>query len=286
MKRKTRKKAVNPEFYIGYADDNESIDDIMQKFSYLDEIQAKNKENDSLTCDQIEDLYRKTANYKPDDVLYDQVNCSSYEDDDAISLHSDENPIQIKRLKRGRPRIERERDPKELAQLQSRYQRVKPHTADPDAPLFIKLPNPIPRSWAQIILPFNDFNTPLRNECKVIKANMSDFDLSSLGSDFQVCYMDPPLVEDNDNPSPGQLSISAFAKYPIPSLVKSGFLFIWAEKQFTAQLLKIVDNWGYRYIENIAWIKKSMDNSIYREPSTFFNKSKTTCYVFRNVTLN
>ena len=286
MQRKARRKTINPEFYIGYADDNESIEDIMQKFSYLDQIQAKNKENDNLTNDQFEDLYRKTANFKPDAIFVEHTEYSSYEDeDDAISVHSEDLRLQpVKRLKRGRPRLEA--DPAELAELESRFKRVKSYIQDPDAPLYVKLPNPIPRSWAKIIRPLGFDIKPMSCECKVIKADFSTFDFTNLGSDYQVCYMDPPLVNENESKLPGQLYISELAKYPIPAFVKSGFIFIWVKKQFTAKLLKIVENWGYRYIENIAWIKQNVDGSIAQEPSRLLNKSKTTCYVFRNVLID
>eukprot|EP00842_Homolaphlyctis_polyrhiza_P002314 jgi/Hompol1/3083/HPOL_001558-RA len=67
----------------------------------------------------------------------------------------------------------------------------------------------------------------------------------------------------------------------IPSIIDYGFLFIWTEKEHTPQILKAAEKWEFRYVENIAWIKKIVDNRIAKQPYRYFNRSKTTCLIFR-----
>jgi hypothetical protein len=46
-------------------------------------------------------------------------------------------------------------------------------------------------------------------------------------------------------------------------------------------MLKQAVVWGFRFVESFCWIKKGMDNRIVTQPGFFFNKSKTTCLIFR-----
>jgi N6-adenosine-specific RNA methylase IME4 len=94
--------------------------------------------------------------------------------------------------------------------------------------------------------------------------------------------MDPPICLDEER-KPGQITLAEFEKINIPSLIKSGFLFIWAEKESIGKILKIAKKWGFRYVENFCWIKKNVNNTIAAQSSTYFKKSKATCLIFRNV---
>lgn len=71
------------------------------------------------------------------------------------------------------------------------------------------------------------------------------------------------------------------AKLDIPSIMPCGFLFIWVEKELTPQILKIGQAWGFRYVENFAWIKREKNNKIARQAYRYFNRSKTTCLILR-----
>lgn len=122
-----------------------------------------------------------------------------------------------------------------------------------------------------------------------IDGSVFRFPLSTLGNKFQAIYMDPPFILPQQRPEdilPGQITLEQFAKglgQHIPNLITQGFLFIWVEKEVMPQVLKITEKWGFKYVENFAWIKKTVDNRIVRQPSTYFNKSKTTCLILRLV---
>ncbi|OMJ74644.1 hypothetical protein SteCoe_26388 [Stentor coeruleus] len=59
-RRSTRKKLPNPEYLMGYVDDNESMDCIMKKFKQLEEYQTKVGRND-LTSDDCRELITNTS---------------------------------------------------------------------------------------------------------------------------------------------------------------------------------------------------------------------------------
>ena len=67
----------------------------------------------------------------------------------------------------------------------------------------------------------------------------------------------------------------------MPSIIDFGFLFIWCEKELTAQVLKLASSWDFRYVENFTWVKKNLDNRISVQPSRYINRSKSTCLIFR-----
>lgn len=64
-------------------------------------------------------------------------------------------------------------------------------------------------------------------------------------------------------------------------IVKAGFLFIWLEKEWLQRLVSITASWGFKYVENFCWIKKSINNQINRSEYQYFNKSKLSLLIFR-----
>ncbi|KAI8614480.1 MT-A70-domain-containing protein [Chytriomyces sp. MP71] len=159
---------------------------------------------------------------------------------------------------------------------------------DVDGPIHIRIPNPLTRTWGRSIETL---------ECKLLREkaackNYNRVDTNILESGALkpvkdlcnplVVYMDPPLVmthtpgEEN-----GYVSIEEFSEIDVPSLITSGFLFIWIEKEFTPSLLKITEKWGFRYVENFVWVKWDKWHRIAAEEGQFFRKSKTTCFIFR-----
>jgi len=74
---------------------------------------------------------------------------------------------------------------------------------------------------------------------------------------------------------------SFMEKLNLNKLVNAGFIFIWLEKEFVPQIFKLMSQWDFRYVENICWLKKTVDNKLYKENSQYLMKSKLTCYIFR-----
>ncbi|KAJ3159469.1 hypothetical protein HDU86_001787 [Geranomyces michiganensis] len=155
---------------------------------------------------------------------------------------------------------------------------------DPRLPTYVRIPPvPIPKAWVKVIRPFAPPLTHLEG-CRYQEANILEMDLKTLGNRFQVIHMDPPLLLPGERSCSGKISVQQLANLDIPSIIPSGFLFIWAEKELTPYILRATEGWGFRYVENFAWIKRERNNQIARQSSRYFNKSKTTCFIFRRET--
>ncbi|KAJ3152053.1 hypothetical protein HDU89_001700 [Geranomyces variabilis] len=152
---------------------------------------------------------------------------------------------------------------------------------DPRLPTYVRIPPvPVPKAWVKVIRPYAP--PPLHMEgCRYQEEDILTMDLKSLGSRFQVVHMDPPLLLPGEPSCPGKISVQQLSNLDIPSIIPCGFLFIWAEKELTPHVLRATEGWGFRYVENFAWIKRERNNQIARQPSRYFNKSKTTCFIFR-----
>lgn len=67
----------------------------------------------------------------------------------------------------------------------------------------------------------------------------------------------------------------------MPAVIETGFLFIWLEKEWLHRIVKIATQWGFRYVENYCWIKKNINNTIYKGESNYFCKSKLNLLIFK-----
>jgi hypothetical protein len=279
----------------------------MKKFEELDQLQkevAQTTENEpELNEQQLEELFKRTSAFTvksaaldtsmdPLDVLnfengvfdeFDELNDYELADDDFWDA-----------LVGKKPRKDR-KHPKEKISMLQRYKmhnvrmqdkmgnyfifKKRIAIADPNLPTYVRIPPPpLSRSWARIIKPLKD---PILEYSNILSADLLDFDFSQLGNQFQAVYMDPPLLLPNEDPTPGKLTMKEFGKLEIHKLITSGFIFVWTEKELTAKMLQVMSQWGFRYVENIAWIKKNLNNTIACSPYTYFNKSKATCLIFR-----
>jgi hypothetical protein len=152
---------------------------------------------------------------------------------------------------------------------------------DPDLPTYIRIPAaPLSRAWARFIKPLK---SPDLEYSRPVYGDVMNLPLEVLGNQYQAVYIDPPLLLPGQDPKPGYITMEQFSKIAIPRLVQSGFIFIWTEKELTGQMLQLMVRWNFRYVENIAWIKKNINNTIHQSPYKYFNKSKSTCLIFRNV---
>ncbi|GAB5590146.1 hypothetical protein Unana1_05046 [Umbelopsis nana] len=131
---------------------------------------------------------------------------------------------------------------------------------DPSLPTYVKIPGePIPRSWKDIL----------------------DMNLKELGTNFQAIYMDPPLLLPGEEPTPDKITIEQLTSLDIPSIVPKGFLFIWLEKEWLPDIVRMCEKWKFKYVENFCWIKKNLNNQIAKKPYQYFNKSKLSLLIFR-----
>ncbi|ORX91608.1 hypothetical protein K493DRAFT_378432 [Basidiobolus meristosporus CBS 931.73] len=62
-----------------------------------------------------------------------------------------------------------------------------------------------------------------------------------------------------------------------------GLIFIWTHKILTPDVVHIMLNLDCRYVENLAWFKKKINNTHTNHPSSYFRRSKETLLIFKKV---
>ena len=99
--------------------------------------------------------------------------------------------------------------------------------------------------------------------------------------EFDVIMMDPPWRLSSSQPSRGvaiqydTLGDEQIASIPIPILQKEGFLFIWvinAKFQWTVNVME--KNWGYKVVDSINWVKKTVNGKIAKGHGYYLQHAK------------
>jgi hypothetical protein len=143
---------------------------------------------------------------------------------------------------------------------------------DPSVPSYVRLPpNPMPTSWVKRIVPLSTSSSPsIHRVDSILNVNLN----ALLGNGPLKCVlMDPPL---------DKISVKQWAKLRLLDILPFGFLFLWVEKEFIRQVLQEAEaQWGFRYVENFVWVKQNSNNTIAKQPSQYFAKSKLTCLILR-----
>lgn len=123
--------------------------------------------------------------------------------------------------------------------------------------------------------------------CIPIHTNVTTYDWSKLSRacQFDVIMMDPPWQLATANPTRGvalgysQLTDRDIQNLPIPQLQKNGFLFIWvinAKYQFT---LDLFDQWGYELVDEIVWVKMTVNRRLAKSHGFYLQHAKEVCLV-------
>jgi len=80
----------------------------------------------------------------------------------------------------------------------------------------------------------------------------------------------------------GRLSPEQFAKLKISDkVIPKGLIFIWVPKELIPLVVKTMSHWGFLYVENLVWVKKSVNNKIVAQPYKYFSRSKESLLIFR-----
>ncbi|KAI8799306.1 hypothetical protein BJ742DRAFT_846698 [Cladochytrium replicatum] len=346
-RRATSSANVSSSWYVGYAEDEESVDAIMKKFDELENLQAdlakpvalsssstcmfadpQSTMHDSpqpieeedttttaaLTQEQLEELFKRTSAFtvrsaQEDPSMLDDTELFQLLEDnhadgdwDTFVEEADDYDVADEDFwedetphKRSISALHSRRRYASVVSRSKLLQYRQPSTTsiaprpvtaptDPRVYTVVRIPpDPIPRSWVKRIRPFRDPNQPCTGSRYFESPKVFDFDYSILGNDFQAVLIDPPLLLPREPPSPGKVSVEQLSKLPIPTLIPKGFLFIWTPKELTPAILSMADkSWsGFRYVENFVWVRLRPNNTIARQPSRFFARSKTTCLIFR-----
>jgi mRNA (2'-O-methyladenosine-N6-)-methyltransferase len=123
--------------------------------------------------------------------------------------------------------------------------------------------------------------------CVPIRADVRSFDWQALSRQvqFDVIIMDPPWQLAGSAPTRGvalgykQLHNKDIEKIPVPLLQKNGFLFIWVINARYAFALDLMEKWGYRFVDDIAWVKATVNRRMAKGHGFYLQHAKETCLV-------
>ncbi|KAL3140801.1 hypothetical protein ABBQ32_005344 [Trebouxia sp. C0010 RCD-2024] len=123
--------------------------------------------------------------------------------------------------------------------------------------------------------------------CIPIHANVTTYDWRPLAqaTQFDVIMMDPPWQLATANPTRGvalgysQLTDQDIVNLPVPQLQTNGFLFVWvinAKYKFT---LDLFDKWGYKLVDEIVWVKMTVNRRMAKSHGYYLQHAKEVCLV-------
>ncbi|KAG0170659.1 hypothetical protein DFQ28_011215 [Apophysomyces sp. BC1034] len=123
--------------------------------------------------------------------------------------------------------------------------------------------------------------------CVPIKANVMNFDWDSLAAEvqFDVIVADPPWQLATHAPTRGvaiayqQLPDICIEDIPIPKLQKNGFIFIWVINNKYAKAFELMERWGYTYVDDITWVKQTVNRRMAKGHGYYLQHAKETCLV-------
>ncbi|KAG0227903.1 hypothetical protein BGX31_006815 [Mortierella sp. GBA43] len=123
--------------------------------------------------------------------------------------------------------------------------------------------------------------------CVPIKANVMTYDWDSLAAElqFDVILMDPPWQLATHAPTRGvaiayqQLPDVCIEELPIPKLSANGFIFIWVINNKYTKAFDLMRRWGYRYVDDITWVKQTVNRRMAKGHGYYLQHAKETCLV-------
>ncbi|KAF9582096.1 hypothetical protein BGW38_000651, partial [Lunasporangiospora selenospora] len=123
--------------------------------------------------------------------------------------------------------------------------------------------------------------------CVPIKANVMTYDWDNLAAEcqFDVILMDPPWQLATHAPTRGvaiayqQLPDICIEDLPVPKLSSNGFIFIWVINNKYAKAFDLMRKWGYRYVDDITWVKQTVNRRMAKGHGYYLQHAKETCLV-------
>lgn len=114
---------------------------------------------------------------------------------------------------------------------------------------------------------------------------LRDTMLSTTGQLFDVIHMDPPWQLATANPTRGvalgysQLCDTDIKNLPVQKLQTDGFLFMWVINAKYRLALKLLDLWGYELIDEVVWVKQTVNRRLAKSHGYYLQHAKETCLV-------
>eukprot|EP00029_Vermamoeba_vermiformis_P008124 TRINITY_DN3711_c0_g1_i1.p1 TRINITY_DN3711_c0_g1~~TRINITY_DN3711_c0_g1_i1.p1 ORF type:complete len:292 (-),score=71.69 TRINITY_DN3711_c0_g1_i1:40-888(-) len=124
--------------------------------------------------------------------------------------------------------------------------------------------------------------------CIPIRCDVRYLDWDALAGEvgnFDVITMDPPWQLAGAAPTRGvaigykQLGNKAIEEIPIPKLQKKGFLFIWVINARYSFAVEMMERWGYKVIDDISWVKSTVNRRLAKGHGFYLQHAKETCIV-------
>jgi mRNA (2'-O-methyladenosine-N6-)-methyltransferase len=100
---------------------------------------------------------------------------------------------------------------------------------------------------------------------------------------------DPPWQLATHAPTRGvaiayqQLPDVCIEEIPIPKLSKNGFIFIWVINNKYAKAFELMEKWGYKYVDDITWVKQTVNRRMAKGHGYYLQHAKETCLVGKKV---
>ena len=124
-------------------------------------------------------------------------------------------------------------------------------------------------------------------DCVPINADVLTFDFASLGKSvsFDVIMMDPPWYLATNSCTRGvhisysSLSDSEILAIPLHQLQQNGFLFLWTINNKYTKAIEMMQAWGYEFIDEIVWVKSTVNRRLAKGHGYFLQHAKESCLV-------
>ena len=116
-------------------------------------------------------------------------------------------------------------------------------------------------------------------------SRLVDSQLKHGGRLFDVITMDPPWVLSTGNPTRGvatnysTLNDNDIMNIPFDQLQRDGFLFIWVINNKYKFALQLFDKYGYRLIDELVWVKQTVNGKIAKGHGYYLQHAKETCLI-------
>jgi len=133
----------------------------------------------------------------------------------------------------------------------------------------------------------NKTNHELENSVPIC-ADITNFDFELLRKKqlefgqrlFDVIMMDPPWKLSTSQPSRGvaiqydSLVDDAIERIPVEKLQTDGFIFVWAINAKYRFSCKLIEKWGYKVVDEITWVKKTVNGKIAKGHGYYLQHAK------------
>ncbi|BAM79336.1 similar to (N6-adenosine)-methyltransferase [Cyanidioschyzon merolae strain 10D] len=132
-----------------------------------------------------------------------------------------------------------------------------------------------------------DFMVP--PHCIPVRADVrfADWDqiAAAANGNYDVILMDPPWQLATANPTRGvalgynQLSDESILAIPLEKLQRCGLLLIWVINAKYRVALQMFERWGYRLVDEIVWVKLTVNRRLAKNHGFYLQHAKETCLV-------